>query len=89
MLPSSKNTGLRRDKQCFFIKLFVCVCKIDRRNISVANKRKYTGVVFFVPVSMQIGGLLFIHLRNVLKTHLNNGIVSSRMRAIANMVLCR
>ena len=38
---------------------------------------------------MQIGGLLFIHLRNVLKTHLNDGIVSYRTSAIANMVLCR
>ena len=44
---------------------------------------------FFVPVSMQIGGLLFIHLRNVLKTHSNDGIVSSRTSATANMVLCR
>ena len=40
-------------------------------------------------MSMQIGGLLFIHLRNVLKTHTNYGIVSSHARATANMVLCR
>ena len=89
MLPSSKKTGLRRHKQCFFIKLFVCVCKIDGRNISAPNKHKYAGVCVFVPMSMQIGGSLFIHLRNVLKTHSNDSIVSSRTSATTNMVLCR
>ena len=44
--------------------------------------------LFFVPLSMQIGGLLFIHLRKVLKTHSNDGIVSSRTSVTANMVLC-